>query len=151
MLGFVVPADHWDVLGSLLVQQEGVELERLAELTLLCSRLVRIALFRAVSLSDRLLVRLKCLAFQMLFNLPVKFDEAGRHGGSLVGKQTTELQFDGQIGALVVQVANRERVVFEIVVAVVDCVVGELGDSVRRVDLMEDQAVVVSVFDGNCE
>lgn len=88
---------------------------------------------------------LQCFLLSHFFHLAIELHEA-RRSWSLLSRRTTELEHDGQVFALVVEVADGEGVVLEIIVRVVNGMVRELGHSVGRVNLVVDQAAVFLVF-----
>lgn len=85
-----------------------------------------------------------------LFHFTIKLDEA-RWGRSLLGRRTTELKEDGQVFALVVEVADSESVILKVIARIVNGMIRELGHCVGRVDLVIDQTTIFHVLDCHSE
>ena len=82
----------------------------------------------------------------MLLHLSIKLYEAWSRSWSLLVQRPVEVQCDAKLLAAVVQVGNRQSVVLQILVWVVNSMIGELSDCVRWIDLVVHEALVQLVL-----
>ena len=78
----------------------------------------------------------------MLLHLSIKLYEAWSRSWSLLVQRPVEVQRDAELLAAVVQVSDRQSVVLQVLMWVINCMIGELSDRVRWIDLVVDEALV---------
>ena len=82
----------------------------------------------------------------MLLHLSIKLYEAWSRSWSLFVQRPVEVQRDAELLGAVIQVSDRQSVVLQVLMWVINCMIGELSDRVRWIDLVVDEALVQLVL-----